>query len=383
LILAAIQPGDAQARFLFGGKSSDKEAANKTAEAAVPVQSTVQNQLSAKDIAQLTQLVNQLLAASNRHDMEGVLKYYSPRFISGDNLSLDDISHLIKETWEMYPDIRYTSSVVAMRGNNGWATIETMDSATATAKADAGSANTAGRLKSESRGILYLRRMRDDHWEIVSDYTLSEQASILYGDAAKYPMSLSAPDQMFSGEPFSAQLKVDMPANIYAIATIAQTPLVYPQLKPEEKFRSLSEEKNILERVFEANSDHRNEIITATIGLTQLGQDELSRPSIQLKGIATLVKRVNVVPQAKPYESEASKLVRTSASGAIDLSKMPISKEPSPLSPDAAMEESQPDSSIDDETDGQTQPGEPAEEAAPPAQSQPGDKQPSGAPKNE
>ena len=95
--------------------------------------------------------------------------------------------------------------------------------------------------------------------------------------------------------------------------------LLYPQEKPDDKFRSISPEKNRLERVFDANVTNRNEIVTATVGLTEVGQDKSSRPAIALRGITTLVKRVNVLPKVNTDDETKLSLVKISANGAIDM----------------------------------------------------------------
>src|ERR1700751_4068347 len=43
-------------------------------------------------------LLQNLMAASNHHEMEGIMRYYAPDFMSGDSLSLKDIHVLIKDT---------------------------------------------------------------------------------------------------------------------------------------------------------------------------------------------------------------------------------------------------------------------------------------------
>ncbi len=273
-----------------------------------------------REVSSILAMIDDLMQASNAHDLEGVLKHYSPEFISGDNLNLTEIRKLIEETWTVYPDIRYDTQTLEIRVNGDWATVESIDTATATVNSKEGIITTPGALKSRSRGMIYLRRIGKT-WEITSDYTLYENATILYGDAQDLKFDLSAPDQVFASEPYTARLNVDMPPGMVAIASISKDPLVYPQRGPEDKFRSMSSRDNNLERVFEANGNNHNEIVTATIGLTQIGQDSEDRPTVRFKGIATVVKRVNVVPRTATGSEEEGKVVRYSASGHIDLRK--------------------------------------------------------------
>ncbi len=295
-----------------------------------PTYRVVGTAVSSQDVTEIVTLLNELVSASNRHDSETILKHYSPRFVSGDNLNLDQLRQLIEDTWKMYPDIRYESIPLEIRFNGDWATVETLDTSKATARMDA-SANKplgpmqTGLMTSRSRGMLYLKRVGKT-WEVQSDNTLYETATISYGDASKLNVQLSAPDQVFAGEPYSAKVSVDMPEVGFAIASIAKDVLVFPQRQPDEKFRSLTAENTQLERVFDANQTNHNEMITVTIGLTQVGQDAQNRPSVKLDGITTVVKRVNVLPKSRLASENDSPMVNTSARGEGSVS--PNAKEP-------------------------------------------------------
>lgn len=275
---------------------------------------------NSEDIANIQKLLTALLKASNSHNLDAVLQSYSPRFVSGDNLTLDEVRSLISETWKTYPEIKYQTKILEIRVNGNWATVESIDTATAPAQVNMAitSGNTPGQLNSQSRGLLFLHRV-GKAWEILSDATIYEQAAITYGDAKQMQVNLSAPDQVFAGEIYSAKVETRLPDGLFAIATIARNRLLFPQEKPDDKFRSISPEKNSLERVFDANATNRNEIITATVGLTEVGQDESARPAIALKGVTTLVKRVNVLPKVNPNDEAKLALVKTSANGQINM----------------------------------------------------------------
>lgn len=262
-----------------------------------------------------------LVQASNSHAIEGILKHYSPQFISGDNLSLDQVRNLILETWKSYPDICYDSKPVEIRVSGDWATIETFDCSVATAPPDKDILDIPGKLASQSRSLLFFRRM-GKAWEITSDATLWEQAVIRYGIGDDVPLTLSAPEQVKAGESYSVTIQAQIPEGTFSIATIDNQPLIYPHEKPDDKFRTLSTESRDLQRVLTANTRNRNEIVTATLGLTSLEQKDPERPSLSLNGIATLVKRVNVVPISVEDAMEQMKkrsIVKYSADGKINL----------------------------------------------------------------
>ncbi len=273
------------------------------------------------EVRSIMAMIQDMMEASNSHDLEGVLKHYSPRFVSGDNLTLEEIRNLIEETWETFPDIKYTTQTLEVRINGDWATVEGIDTATANAKLDPAVSDQPGKLESRSRGLMYLHKIGKT-WQILSDYTLYERAVIRYGDINALNANLVTPEQVFAGESYSAKVNVNVPEGQLAIATISKEPVVYPQQKPRDRFRSLSSENTDLERIFEANDTHNNEIVTATVGLTEITQNNADRPTIKLNGIVTIVRRVNVIPKSD-YDTVTAKeaIVRRSASGEIDLSE--------------------------------------------------------------
>ncbi len=270
-----------------------------------------------QDATAVQEVLRDLMAASNRHEMDGVLRHYSPNFSSGDSLSLKDIRGLIQDTWKMFPDIKYDSQVLEIRINGGWATVESIDTATATAKVDPVISSKPGTMKSRSRGMLYLHKV-GKQWEIVSDATLYEKATIIYGPFDNVDIDVESPEQVFSGDAYTAKVKVGVPSGNIAFATLSQEPLTYPQHSSKDKFRTLSTDKTDLERIFKANASNNNEVVTATVGFTEIGQDDQERPTINLKGILTVVKRVNVIPKSSfQEENPAQQITHSTADGKV------------------------------------------------------------------
>src|ERR1044072_8582465 len=83
------------------------------AQAAKPApQSAMHLETSKADLADVTaiqEILRSLMEASNKHDIDSVLRHYAPGFISGDSLSLKDIRGLIQDTWQTVPHIKYDS----------------------------------------------------------------------------------------------------------------------------------------------------------------------------------------------------------------------------------------------------------------------------------
>ena|GEM_PF-1838296 len=264
-------------------------------------------------------ILKDLLDASNRHDVDAVIRHYAPNFTSGDSLSLKEVRSLILDTWKMFPDIRYETQTMEIRMNGDWAAIESIDTAQATAKVDPAISEKAGVMKSRSRGMLYMHRTGKT-WEIVSDATLYEKATISYGLPETTIIDVETPEQVFAGESYSSKVLVSVPPGNIAFATLSQEPLTYPQHMEKDKFRTLSSDKMDLERIFKANTTNNNEVVTATIGFTEIGQDDQERPTINLKGVMTIVKRVNVIPKSTYKSVSASEqIIHTTADGKVKI----------------------------------------------------------------
>ncbi len=314
------------------------------------------------EATKLVNLYNNLVKASNDHDINEILSFYNPSYISGDNLTLTQMKSMIEDTWKAYPGICYTSKPLEIRVDGKWATIESLDHSSAVAPPEKDVITTPGTMTSDSRNLIYLKQMGNS-WEIMSDATLWEEAVVNYGIPDSVKISLDTPEQVKAGKTYTASVKANVPDGTFAIATIDNQPTTYPEPKPDDKFRTLTGDDYNLQRVLTANTLNHNEIVTATIGLTNVEQTNPERPTLSLNGIETIVKRVNVVPlSAEDVITDLKKreIVKTSADGKINLNGRPgiientssIEIEPDPY----AGEESAPDDTDQAPTDDQNSP---------------------------
>ena len=99
--------------------------------------------------------------------------------------------------------------------------------------------------------------------------------------------SFSAPEQVKSGRPYSAKLELNLPSGLQAVGSITSQPLEYPQPQPTDSWRPL--DGTVLERIMPANTNNKNELLMATIGITNTARSNLM-------GITFLTRRLNVVP---------------------------------------------------------------------------------------
>ncbi|MFN9692030.1 MAG: hypothetical protein ACK551_08035 [Vampirovibrionales bacterium] len=291
-------------------------------------------------VLEVLEVVQGLLNAAKARNIDEFMKHYANAYVSGDNLTRSELRKLILETWEQYPNMQYNSTVLEIRINGNWITVETEDVSLATGLATpmdmlatgvaADSSlflkkNETGTLATRSRNLMYLRKI-GDHWRIDSDQSLYEDAVLRYGKTDGLEIEFSVPDKVFAGQSYTAAVEAGFPPNSVAMTSVNRSEMVYPHPRIVNAMRVMAPAQNSLERVFTANSNSRNEMVSASLGLLQgkrvLGPNGEPAVSLTLSGVVTLVKRVNVASKAE--DTPASRLqgvVMNSANGKIDFSK--------------------------------------------------------------
>jgi hypothetical protein len=368
LVLASVMLPQAQAFSLkipsHSKKTTDAKSTNQLPlllSAFKPV--TVTNQVQITNgssnqagVKSLLETIEAMTIAANTHQLQGYLKHYAPRYTSGDNLTLDQVKSFIEETWQQYPSIQYGATLLEIRMNGNWATVESLDSTRAdgitspfapkknTVKEGAlpsvlATTQTAskanpvanrlditapGILETQSRTLMFFHKVGES-WLVESDRTLYETAMLRFGDVGRIGLEFHAPDQVFAGEGYTAQVEASLPENIISMSTLNREAVVFPHPKPKDVYKMLGGKRSKLERVFEANSANRNEMVSISMGLLRAvpqGQEGLF---LDVAGMVTLVKRVNVIPKVTETQAKTidltDTLVKTSANGKLDFSK--------------------------------------------------------------
>jgi ketosteroid isomerase-like protein len=248
------------------------------------------------DRADIEKILNSIEEQWNAHNLDTVMDFYADDYINNDGLDKKAVSALTQDFWKTYPDAKSFSKVKQIRIEGNFATIESRDMASgSTAKEVAGIPNK-GDLKSISEGQLYMKKV-GNNWKIIGDRIDFEKVRVSFGMAKNLKASFSAPEQVKSGRQFSAKLEVDLPSNVTAVGSITSQPLEYPQAQPPDVWKPI--DGPVLERILPANSANRNELLMATIGITNPGHSSLL-------GLEFLTRRLNVVPYVPESDSVAT-----------------------------------------------------------------------------
>lgn len=300
-------------------------------------------------VVEVINVINGLLHAAENRDIDAFMKYYANNYISGDNLNRAELRQLILDTWKEYSDMTYESTLLEIRVNGNWITVESEDTSMAKniqAPFEMFASGVPvylqffdakkndGLLTTRARNLMYLRKIGDE-WRIDSDQSLYEDAVLRYGKTTGLNAEISVPDKVFAGQSYTAAVSASFPPDSVAVTSVNRSEMVYPQASFASVMRLMSPAENRLERVFTANTHNRNEMVSTSLGLLEGKRvvNAKGEPAVNLTliGVLTFVKRVNVAAKAPDVTLDQLKgVVSRSANGKIDLEKdsqKPIKKE--------------------------------------------------------
>lgn len=275
-------------------------------------ESTLADANNEKERQDIEKVLRSIESDWNAHNLDAVMSYYSDEYMNNDGLDKKAVSALTQDFWKTYPDAKSSSETKQVRLEGSFATVESRDVATGTTAKEMPGIGTKGELHSVSEGQLYLKR-QGAAWKIIGDRIDYEKVRVAFGLARQVQAQFSAPEQIKSGKQYTAKLELGLPSGLTAVGSITNTPLQYPQPQPEDAWRPMNEpasDKPLLERVLTANNKNRNELLMATIGITNTARNSLM-------GIAFLTRRLNVIPA---MEEEPVKIVESAKTTANPLS---------------------------------------------------------------
>ena len=229
---------------------------------------------------------------SKKYDLEGLSSLYSENFKSSDDFDKEVYFKLIDETWKSYPDITYSTKVNNIKIDGNKAYVEVDESALASVTQLDKEVTVYGELNSSSKGTYLLEKI-DNKWKIVGEIIDNEKSMLRFGDTRFVKMDLSSPQIVKPDEYYTASLTVESPEDALIIASISRDKIVYPQEKAEEVYRKLPDD-NILERMFLANKECKNEYNVASIGMTKSRENMFGKLEVYMAGVAFIMVRVNV-----------------------------------------------------------------------------------------
>ncbi len=246
---------------------------------------------------------------TNSHNLEKLSELYSEDFVNTDGFGKKVYFQLIKDTWDTYSDIIYSTVIRDIQIDGDFATVQTYETALATTHEQSDTIDAFGELRSTANSIYYLKKF-GEKWKITAEQILNEKSQLKYGDARFIKMDLTAPNMINAGQEYTASLNIELGENESAIASIENQEIIHPLDTPKEIFRQLGSQ-NELERIFNANKKNINEYATASIGIAKAVPYDETRARVYVSGIAFLMTRVNVIPENKYITVEEDNAQKT------------------------------------------------------------------------
>lgn len=234
-------------------------------------------------------LLNSQVKYANKNNFNKFISTYDEKYVNSDGLTLAMYADLVKDVWNTYDNIEYGIKIKNIDIKNDSATVNLEEYSHANIPAPN---KMNGVLRSNANSIYYLKKI-NGKWKVSSDAVISENTSMLYGDAKNLDIKLTAPQEILANTEYTASLEFIPPEDSIVIASIANDKVEYPQKQAKEVFRKFPED-NILERLFVSNSDNANEYVIASIGITKADVKDLSI-KLSLTGFGYQITRVNVI----------------------------------------------------------------------------------------
>lgn len=243
---------------------------------------------------------------SNSHNLEKLKNLYADNYMSSDGFDKETYFNMIKRTWETYPSVNYYVEIKDIDLNEEYATVYLNECASGSTKESYENIKENGQIYSKAYTVYHLQKF-GRNWKITSSTIIQENTALCYGDARNLNINLNAPTQVKAGESYTATMNIDVPSSTFIIASLSNEPIVYPQGQPKDVFRNVKR-NGVLERVFTANKDGRNEFAVASVGITKAAVVDSQSISINVTGMAFVMTRVNVLNVKNQNVNEASSL---------------------------------------------------------------------------
>lgn len=253
------------------------------------------NKENRKEVKQIKNLFKIHETYANNHDLKGLETLYSDKYMNNDGFGKEVYFKSIKETWDTCKDLTYETKIVSTNVSGDYASINVEETASGTITDMLDSNPIAGELHSKSTGIYYLEKV-NEKWFIVGETALTDESSLLYGDARFMNIEIQAPNQVSAGEVYTTTVKVDAEPDMFIIGAIDRDTVTYPTSTPKSELRAMPQSQT-LERLLKANTDNLNEYAVASLAISKAKNVQDATYQIYMAGLVCVMKRVNVIPK--------------------------------------------------------------------------------------
>lgn len=246
-----------------------------------------------QDVKQIKKLLEIHNNFANQHDLKNLSTLYADTYVNNDGFNKKVYFKSIEATWQACKDLTYTTDIIDIEITGDYANVNVIETAIGTVTDTIESMPVTGEIHSISTGIYHLVKI-NDNWFISGETALSDESSLLYGDARFMNIEILAPAQVSSGETYTSTVKVDTDENTFIMGSIDHDPITYPAGSPKNELRAMPQSQ-ILERVLKANTNNLNEYTIASLAISKAKQTNEKNFQIYVAGLACVMRRVNVI----------------------------------------------------------------------------------------
>lgn len=254
-----------------------------------------QRRIEKQDVKQIKNLLKTHNVYANKHDLKNLKTLYYDNYINNDGFNKEVYFKSVESTWEACKDLTYTTNILDIEVTGDYANVNVIETATGTVEDTLDLMPVSGEIHSISTGIYHLIKI-NENWFIAGETSLTDESSLLYGDARFMNIEIQAPSQVSSGDTYTTTVKVDTEPNTFIVGSIDRDPITYPAGTPKNELRALPQSQ-ILERVLKANTDNLNEYTIASLAISKVKNAGDNNFQIYMAGLACIMKRVNVIPK--------------------------------------------------------------------------------------
>ncbi|WP_013325151.1 hypothetical protein [Gloeothece verrucosa] len=149
----------------------------------------------------LQTLITQIQTAANRHDIQGVMQFYSPQFTNSDGLTYPNLQQSLTQLWKDYKDVKYNTLVESWNQEGNKTVAQTVTKIQATGQHLGRTFNLTSTITS---------KQHFQNQKLVYQEIISEKTEITAGNNPPQ-IDVRLPQSVKVGQPFDFDVIVEQP----------------------------------------------------------------------------------------------------------------------------------------------------------------------------
>ncbi len=141
---------------------------------------------------ELKTVINEIQTAANRHDIKGVMAFYSPEFTNSDGLNSEETKKALLNLWERYKNIKYTTEIESWNRSGNKLVVQTLTKVEGTRNQSGRDVDMVATVRSRQTFL---------NNKLISQDILSEQVRLSSGSNPP-KIEVRVPDRVKVGQQF-------------------------------------------------------------------------------------------------------------------------------------------------------------------------------------